>query len=214
MTTSIIIPVFNREKFVGRAIRSALANGKMSDIEIIVINDASTDHTLEVLDSFNNKIKIINNSKNLGLPSSLNVGIKKSTGKYIFRLDSDDYIHEKTIVTLRTILDLNNNIDGISCDYTIINDIQNVIETCSAESDPIGCGILFRREHIIELGLYDEEMKWHEDKEFFERYTKKYKLFNLPVSFYRYYKHGRNMTLNKNKSDQYLKKLEEKINEL
>ena len=111
MTTSIIIPVYNREKFVGRAIRSALANGKMSDIEIIVINDASTDHTLEVLDSFNNKIQIINNSKNLGLPSSLNVGIKKSTGKYIFRLDSSDYIHEKTIVTLRTILDLNNNID-------------------------------------------------------------------------------------------------------
>ena len=68
MTTSIIIPVFNSEKYISRSIRSALSNKKYSDVEIVVINDCSTDHTLDSILPFMDKIIYLENDSNMGLP--------------------------------------------------------------------------------------------------------------------------------------------------
>ena len=213
MPTSIIIPVFNQQKFIGRAIRSAIANRKYTPIQIVVINDFSTDYTEKVLKGFDNEISLINNNKNMGLPYSLNVGIKKSSYKYIFRLDSDDYIHEKTITTLETILDMNNEIDAVAVDYVLVDDRQNTMMKINAKDNPIGCGIIFRKENLIDIGLYDEDMKWHEDKELFSRFSKNYNIYYFPVPFYRYHIHGNNMTLDNYNYEKYLSILKDKENE-
>lgn len=210
MATSIIIPVYNQEKYIGRAIRSAIANKKHSDIEIVVVNDSSTDHTSEILEDFSKYIVLLKNDENMGLPYSLNKGIKKASSKYVFRLDSDDYIQNKTISTLETILDMNNNIDAIAVDYILVDDRQNTMIHINSEKEPIGCGIIFRKEHLIEIGLYDEEMRWHEDKELIMRFKKQFKIFHLPVPFYRYHIHGNNMTLDKDNYDKYLSILKER----
>ena len=85
---SIIIPVYNSEFYIKRCLDS-VANIK--NAEIIVINDGSTDNTLEILKGYKN-IKIINN-ENYGVSHSRNCGIKEATGKYIMFVDSDDYLN-------------------------------------------------------------------------------------------------------------------------
>lgn len=86
---SVVIPVYNGEGFVADAINSVLTQ-EYKNIEIIVVNDLSTDNTLAVLASFSNRIHIVNNSKNKGASFSRNQGIKTATGDYIAFLDADD----------------------------------------------------------------------------------------------------------------------------
>ena len=76
---TVVIPVFNQQKYIARCIRSILNQTlDKSHYDIIVVDDASTDKTKEILELYNDDITLINNNKNLGLPSSLNIAIKKN----------------------------------------------------------------------------------------------------------------------------------------
>ena len=87
---SVIMPVYNTAPYLKEAIESMLTQTE-SDFELILINDASTDNSSEVIAQFNDsRIRLINNDKNLGLAVSLNKAIRVSTGKYIARMDGDD----------------------------------------------------------------------------------------------------------------------------
>jgi glycosyltransferase involved in cell wall biosynthesis len=90
---SVILPTQNREKTLVRAINSILEQ-TYKNIEVLVVNDASTDNTYEIASGFSKKdsrIIILNNEKKLGLTESLNKGIGMAKGKYIARLDDDDF---------------------------------------------------------------------------------------------------------------------------
>ena len=87
---TVLMPVYNAEKYVGEAIDSILKQ-TFTNFEFLIINDGSTDKSLEVIKSYiDPRIKIINNESNLGLPHTLNKGIKFSQGEYIVRMDADD----------------------------------------------------------------------------------------------------------------------------
>lgn len=90
---SVIVPVYNVEKYVGKCVESIL-NQTYQDFELILVNDGSTDHSYEICYQYREKdprIKIIN-KKNGGLSDARNVGIDESIGEYITFIDSDDYI--------------------------------------------------------------------------------------------------------------------------
>ena len=75
---SVIIPVFNRENYINKCIRSILDQSLHRDkYEIIVVDDGSIDGTNQILKKYDDRINIIRNNKNYGLPYSLNIGIKK-----------------------------------------------------------------------------------------------------------------------------------------
>jgi glycosyltransferase involved in cell wall biosynthesis len=86
---SVIMPVFNTEKYVAEAITSVL-DQTYKNIELICIDDASTDGTLKVLQSFGDKIKILNNDKNSGIATSRNNGIRVAKGAFLALMDADD----------------------------------------------------------------------------------------------------------------------------
>lgn len=88
---SVIIPVYNREAFIARAIESALSQTLQAS-EIIVVNDGSDDATSDILRSYNDKIKVIN-QVNSGVSKARNIGIKNSNAKWVCLLDSDDIWH-------------------------------------------------------------------------------------------------------------------------
>lgn len=94
---SIIIPVYNTEKYLKRCFDSVI-NQTYNDYEVIVINDGSTDNSMDVIKEYPD-FKVIN-QKNQGLSEARNNGIKVSEGDYLIFLDSDDYIHEKLLETL------------------------------------------------------------------------------------------------------------------
>lgn len=91
---SVIIAVYNTEKYVEKCLDSLL-NQTYENIELVVINDCSTDGSLKILKKYaknNNNIVLIDNKENRGLSYSRNVGLEKSTGEYIGYIDSDDYV--------------------------------------------------------------------------------------------------------------------------
>lgn len=93
---SIIMPVYNSEKYLEKAILSALKNLTIK-YELIIINDCSTDNSLKIINKIikNNKnIILINNEKNIGAGLSRNKGLEIAKGKYIGFIDSDDYVQE------------------------------------------------------------------------------------------------------------------------
>lgn len=87
---SVVMPVFNAERFVGEAIESILTQTH-PHFEFLILNDGSTDRTEEIVKSFDDqRIRYSKSALNLGLVSQLNSGLDKSTGKYIARMDADD----------------------------------------------------------------------------------------------------------------------------
>ena len=90
---SIIIPVYNVSKYLRTCLDSVI-NQTYKDLEIICINDGSTDDSLEILKEYSNKDNriIIIDKKNAGVSAARNDGIEKSSGEYLFCMDSDDYI--------------------------------------------------------------------------------------------------------------------------
>ncbi|AFY48356.1 glycosyl transferase [Nostoc sp. PCC 7524] len=90
---TVIMPVFNGEKYIQTAIDSIL-NQTFTDFELIVIDDCSCDKSLEIIKSYNdNRIKLLENNTNLGVTKTKNKGIEKSLGEYIAFLDCDDYAY-------------------------------------------------------------------------------------------------------------------------
>lgn len=95
---SVIIPVYNSEKYLTECIESVI-NNTLKDIEIICVNDGSSDNSLKLLEAFcekDSRISIIS-KENGGLSSARNAGLAAAAGEYVLFLDSDDYIHEKTL---------------------------------------------------------------------------------------------------------------------
>lgn len=95
---SVIIPVFNTEQYISRAIDSVL-NQNFNSFEIIIVNDGSTDDSREILETYSKKyenIKVIH-KENEGLGFARNTGLSYAEGEYILFLDSDDYIDKDTL---------------------------------------------------------------------------------------------------------------------
>ena len=181
---SVIIPVYNQERFIGRCLRSILnQNLPKTDYDIIVINDGSKDNTAKILNAFGDEITVLENKKNKGLPYSINKGILKSKTRFIVRLDSDDYVNKNFLSILKIFLEDNKNIDAVSCDYYLVDDKEKILSRQNSQTNPIGCGIMFRTEHLIKLGMYDEKFLRHEDKDLRIRFEKNIKYSEFHCHF-------------------------------
>ena len=205
---SIIIPVFNQEKWIGRCLRSLLNQTmERSNYEIIVVDDGSTDRTAFALDLFLDEIKLIKNDKNRGLPAALNRGIKESKANHIIRVDGDDYVNEFFLFILNEFLEQNKYMDAIACDYFLVNDEEEIIERKNCMDNPIGCGIMFKSNQLLEIGLYDENFLLYEERDLRYRFEKKYKIHRLELPLYRYRRHSNNITNNLKNHEIHEKKL-------
>jgi glycosyltransferase involved in cell wall biosynthesis len=210
--TSVIVPAFNSELFIGRCLRSLLNQSVNNDTyEIIIIDDGSTDRTsyaiTQFCDPYESLIKVLTNEKNIGLPASLNKGILSAKGEYIVRVDSDDYVSSHFIEFLTYYLDSNLNADAVACDYVTMDDNENIISRFDSSTMPVGCGIMFHKHQLIDCGLYDPEFLCHEEREFRFRFEKKYNIEHLRLPLYRYREHENSITKNNELMQQYKKKL-------
>lgn len=208
---SVIVPVHNQEKFVGRCMRSLLAQDIDRDLyEIILINDGSTDRSDYAIDMFADEIRIVSLPTNRGLPAALNAGLQEAYGDLVVRVDADDYVNARFLSVLHLWLTENPDIDAVACDYLLVDNDEEVLGRENCDSEPIACGIMFRMSHLQELGLYDEDFMVHEDLEFRHRFTRKYSITRLPVPLYRYRRHASNMTNDLPRQEHYLSMLKEK----
>jgi glycosyltransferase involved in cell wall biosynthesis len=127
---SVIIPVYNKEIIIKRTLRS-IQNQNMKDIEIVLVNDFSTDNTLKTIKQFKNedsRIKIINNKKNKGTLYSRCIGTLHSIGYYILPLDNDDMYLDEDIFNILYNEGLTNNLDIIKFNGLQVRGLNNFFE--------------------------------------------------------------------------------------
>jgi glycosyltransferase involved in cell wall biosynthesis len=169
---SIIIPVFNAEKYIGEAIESALSQS-YPELEIIVVDDGSTDNTVKVVNSFiekESKVKLVR-QKNSGVAAARNTGIRHSRGEFIAPLDADDIWYPDKISSQVRLMRKSGTDVGLVYTWIAIIDAESkLIGLIKGRpegnvfgdlilSNPLVCGSvpLFRRRCIELIGGYGKE---------------------------------------------------------
>ena len=120
---SIIIPMYNVEKFIARTLESAI-NQSFKDIEIICVDDCGQDKSIEIAKEFAKKderIKIVQNEENLKLYLARANGVKHAQGEYILNLDGDDFLHKDTCLKCYEILEQNKQSENNEIDFIMFN---------------------------------------------------------------------------------------------
>jgi len=216
MLVSIIIPVYNTEKFIEECIESAL-NQTYKEIEIIVVDDGSTDGSLKIIKKFINQIKIISKS-NGGTASALNTGIKEMNGEWFKWLSADDVLYPNAIQDLvnsaRKLKDKENYI--LYSNYDIINAdgkiLSHFIEPNYNEKDFFELNTILLDHYIgnattslihksafDRYGMFDESVDFAEDYELWLRLCilNKFRLHLVPKTLAKYRIHDTQITAQK-----------------
>ena len=207
-TISVILSVYNQEKYIESAIQSIL-NQTFKDFELIIINDASTDKTANVLRSYKDpRVKRFNNKKQLGLAKSLNKAISLSRGKFIARMDADDIAHpmrfKKQIEFLRknpkvalcgtavNLIDLYSTQIGTKAYPSTHNQLKQVI----MRFNPIIHPTIMLRRSCLSTQAYDPSLNGAEDYDLYLRVSQTHQLVNLKEKLLDYRINPRGISFN------------------
>jgi glycosyltransferase involved in cell wall biosynthesis len=211
---SVIMPVYNCETFVEESVQSVLKQ-TFQDYELLVIDDASTDSTIKIIEKFTDRrIKLIRKQKNSGYTDSLNYGIKVAKGEYIARMDGDDISSPSRFARQITFLKNNRDIVGCGTWFKVLNTGEIISPPISHEEIKIELlkqnafghpTVMLRKNFLIKHKLfYDRDFEPAEDYDLWTRIVSKGKLANIPevLLVYRVHPHQvsqyRNMMQKKN----------------
>lgn len=223
MKVSIIIPVYNTEKYVSRCINSCLTQ-TLDDIEIILVDDCSTDNSIEIIkryaDKYQDKIHCIFQSENHRQGAARNRAMEIAKGEYIIFVDSDDWIDADMCHQLYNAAH-KEDADMVGSDYFISFDDKDEIKKISIFPDM--CGVMdyekkdkyiknygmfwtriYRREWLEKIKLKFPEDIFYEDA-FFNFYSVLYadKIAHIREPFYHYYQGNVSTVRNRNNPHQY-----------
>jgi len=193
---SVVVTNFNYGQYIRRCLRSLLNQDlDRSRYEIIVVDDASSDDSLQAIAAFKEAedIKVVVNKKNLGVGGSSRVGVDHSRGKYFVRVDADDYVQPPFLSMLYNVLRFCPAYVGVSCDYFLTDNDERVSAVQSFKTDWLACGLMLRTSYLEQIGSYNRRKKLFEDKDLFHRMDRA-RIFHLPVPLYNYVKHGKSLT--------------------
>lgn len=206
MELSIIIPVYNMEKYLEECLNSIFSNKNTDgEYEVICINDGSTDSSLDILNTllekYKDRLKVIN-IENAGVSNARNIGIKEAKGKYITFVDSDDWVSEDFIENI--FKSITNNPE---CELFIFNTIfagkreyihKEYIQDTIYNTENHACCKVFKSNIVKENNiLFPINIKLGEDMVFTFKYIfyiEKYIHINSPIYYYRCNREGSTMT--------------------
>jgi glycosyltransferase involved in cell wall biosynthesis len=196
---SVIIPTYNHAQYLGDAISSALQQ-TYKHVEIIIVDDGSTDNTKEVVSKFGDRVRYIW-QENRGLSAARNTGIEAATGKMIGLLDADDLYEPGFLATLIPILNSNPMLDGVFCAARTIDTNNNLLPQHIGQAVrpeelrgkllnggffPPLC--MFVRKYCYEESgqLFDESLTALEDWDMWLRFSQRYKILGIDEPLVRY----------------------------
>lgn len=190
MSISVIIPTFNRAHLLHKSINSVL-NQTESPLEIIIVDDFSTDNTEEVVKSFNRKeLVYVKNKKEKGANGARNTGIQMAKGNYIAFQDSDDEWYPQKLEKQLAFMKKYQDVDMCFCSMLINNDPRQLIPKRNVDSGElkeqllrvsfISTQTIFVKSKVAKDVLFDEHLKRLQDWDFCLRISKKYSIKHLP----------------------------------
>lgn len=204
MLLSIIIPAYNAEKYIEKCLTSVISNS--SDVEIIVVNDGSSDKTEEICQKYISNIKYIC-IDNHGVSYARNLGMKSARGKWLMFLDADDYLEsewlaiiEKNIVDDEDLVFFEKNID-INRNYKDLEIIESILGISSGDVRLFSsCSKLYKKEKLEKSGIiFDEDIINGEDMMFvLKNFLNSDNIKMSNESFYNYRVHGNSSSHNFN----------------
>lgn len=178
---SIIIPCYNQAHYLGDTIKSAL-DSDYPNIEIIIVNDGSTDHTVELAEEFCAKYPniILLSQINRGVSHARNAGIEIATGKYILPLDGDDLISPNYVPEAINVLENNPNVKVVYCEAVKFDKNRQwpwklkpfSLESLAKDNMIFVSGIYYKADWKKVGGYSEDLMKGHEDWEFWIKLLK------------------------------------------
>lgn len=204
-SVSVIIPTYNMGWCIERAIDSALSQG-IADIEVIVVDDGSTDDTASRLVQYEERIVTVRQS-NQGLSAARNCGIQKATGEFVAFLDADDLLLENKLKIQMAYLEAHPDCGAVFSDGYLVSPDGCRLNLISAESTP---GLfaqqstesirqlllrghpfpphaaLVRRSCVLAVGSFDVSMRAREDLDFWLRLSERYPLHYVPGTLVHY----------------------------
>lgn len=199
---SVIIPVYNGSNYLREAIESVLSQS-YTNLEIIVVDDGSTDDTWQIIASYEPKVKGIS-KKNGGVASAFNGGIQQSTGKYIAFLSHDDIFYPSKLEKQILYLQQHPEFSGCYTNYAEINAEGKVIRhvnvpwyprekallTTFKSSYINGSTLIAERRVFDKVGLFSEDLKFTQDTEMWFRILLHFDLGHVPDILGGYRLHG------------------------
>ena len=204
---SVILPVYNGEKFLKSAIDSILEQ-TYTNFELIIINDGSTDNSESIIRSYkDSRIKYVINDHNIKLIATLNKGIALAKGEYIARMDADDVSLPRRFEEQVNYLQSHQAIHGCGTWAQVVDnegkatgrikniDTPDLLSCCTFFTCPLAHpSVMFRREVMLD-NLYDPNAVNAEDFELWHRLCQKgYKLTNIPRYLFQYRWHESNIS--------------------
>ena len=198
---SILIPTYNSVDFVEDTVRSIM-NQTYTNIEIVIVDDASTDGTMKILEKLSKedkRIKLSQNKKNLGITDNMNNGIHKCIGKYIAILDGDDWAYPYRIEEQVKLMEKDEEVVLCAGYMDICDENLNVkttrtyplkdkeIRRAMVKYDPISHpSSMWRKDALIKTDLYSKNFPICRDYDLIVRISKFGKYENIPKSLIKY----------------------------
>lgn len=180
---SVVMSAYNEEEYIGDAITSIL-DQTYDDFEFIIIDDASTDRTKEIIESFDDRrIAVLENEENLGLTKSLNIGLNVAQGKLIARMDANDISARTRFEKQAAVFETQSDVDLVWTGAVYITktgeclcpnlappfqEAIDLLKSCPTDL-PVGRNhvnhvtVMFRKATVLRLGGYSEKYKWGQD---------------------------------------------------
>lgn len=222
---SIYIPVYNHALFLEMAIKSVL-DQTFKDWELIIINDGSNDDSENIIKKYESYHNVtIVNQENKGLTVTCNIAIRISKGKYIIRLDGDDYLDENALLIMTNLMEEKPEIGLVYPDYYLVDVDNDIISLERREKlnngngflydlPPHGACTMYRKQILIEIGGYSEEITCQDNYDIWFRFINNYKADNINLPLFYYRRHGNNSTNNTKKILENRQKIKRKYSEL
>lgn len=216
---TIYITNFNYGRFIKQAIESVL-NQSYPSIEIIIIDDGSTDNSKEIIETYRNSDRFtIIYQQNKGLNISNNVAMRAANGKYLMRLDADDYLTPNAVEEMVMTLEADNELGLVFPDYYYVNEQgaqigvehrHNFNKEVSLYDQPAhGACTMVRLAFLKALGGYNESFDCQDGYDLWIKFVTHYKVSNVSKPLFYYRQHGKNLTTNEKRILDTRKKIKE-----
>ena len=181
---TVLLAVHDGEPYIAEAVRSVLAQ-TLSDFEFLVVDDASTDRTTEIVESFADpRIRLLRNERNVGQVPALNRGLREARGAYVARIDADDVSLPGRLECQISLLEMQPSVGLVGAWMNVVDDrgrhvtrltarmddkVQFVFETLRMHVLIAHPAATYRRQAVLALGGYDESTGPAEDKDLWRR---------------------------------------------
>lgn len=181
---TVLMAVRDGERYVGQSVESILAQ-TFADFELLVVDDASTDATTSIVESFrDSRIRLLRNERNLGQVPSLNRGLREARGAYVARIDADDVCKPARLARQVDVLDAEPRvalvgtwIEAVDERGRRLGDLRQVIDdyvdflyrTLVMQVYISHPSAMYRRDEVLALGGYDEATEPSEDKDLWRK---------------------------------------------